>query len=148
MKKLLIGAGIIGAFVVMAGMSDTSAVQSPQPAAVVMPFQNQAAEKTPEVKKEPAIPPEVKPVAQSVAKPESTPVPTPTPAPTPKPVPPPEPKSEPVCNTNYSGCLKIGAGDYDCRSGSGNGPNYTGKVQVLGYDEFDLDRDNDGWGCE
>lgn len=52
------------------------------------------------------------------------------------------------CNPNYSGCLKSGAGDYDCANGSGNGPNYTGKVKVLGYDEFDLDRDNDGWGCE
>lgn len=52
------------------------------------------------------------------------------------------------CNPNYSGCLKQSAGDYDCESGSGNGPNYTGPVQVLGYDEFDLDRDNDGWGCE
>jgi hypothetical protein len=52
------------------------------------------------------------------------------------------------CNPNYSGCLKSGAGDYDCANGSGNGPNYTGKVKVLGNDEFDLDRDNDGWGCE
>ena len=52
------------------------------------------------------------------------------------------------CNPNYSGCLKSGAGDYDCASGSGNGPNYTGKVQVLGHDEFGLDRDGDGIGCE
>ncbi len=57
-------------------------------------------------------------------------------------------KTEPQCNPNYSGCLKINAGDYDCAGGSGNGPNYTGKVQVLRYDEFDLDRDGDGWGCE
>ena len=54
----------------------------------------------------------------------------------------------PNCNSNYSGCLKINAGDYDCRGGSGNGPNYTGTVQVLGSDIYDLDRDNDGWGCE
>lgn len=52
------------------------------------------------------------------------------------------------CNPNYSGCLKSGAGDYDCASGSGNGPNYTGTVRVIGYDEFGLDRDGDGWGCE
>ncbi len=56
--------------------------------------------------------------------------------------------AESNCNPNYSGCLKKNAGDYDCVSGSGNGPNYTDQVRVLGYDEFDLDRDNDGWGCE
>lgn len=52
------------------------------------------------------------------------------------------------CNKNYSGCLKVNAWDYDCRWGSWNGPNYTGKVKVLWYDEYGLDRDNDGWGCE
>jgi hypothetical protein len=39
--------------------------------------------------------------------------------------------------------------DYDCSSGSGNGPYYVyGPIQVVGYDEYDLDRDGDGWGCE
>lgn len=52
------------------------------------------------------------------------------------------------CNSNYSGCLLPNASDYDCSGGSGNGPYYTGMVQVLGYDEYDLDRDNDGWGCD
>ncbi|MCR4325636.1 MAG: hypothetical protein NUV59_02415 [Patescibacteria group bacterium] len=52
------------------------------------------------------------------------------------------------CNPNYSGCLKINAGDYDCAGGSGNGPNYTGTVRVIGYDEYGLDRDGDGLGCE
>jgi len=52
------------------------------------------------------------------------------------------------CNPNYSGCLKINAGDYDCARGSGNGPNYTGRVRVIGSDVFGLDRDGDGWGCE
>ena len=52
------------------------------------------------------------------------------------------------CHPSYSGCLKINAGDYDCASGSGNGPNYTGPVEVYGSDPFDLDRDNDGWGCD
>ncbi len=52
------------------------------------------------------------------------------------------------CHPNYSGCLKMNAGDYDCASGSGNGPNYTGPVEVYGADPFDLDRDGDGWGCE
>ncbi len=52
------------------------------------------------------------------------------------------------CHPNYSGCLKMNAGDYDCAKGSGNGPNYTGPVEVYGADPFDLDRDNDGMGCE
>ncbi len=56
--------------------------------------------------------------------------------------------SEPKCNSNYSGCLLPNASDYDCAGGSGNGPNYTGQVRVLGYDEYGLDRDGDGWGCE
>ncbi|MES2966883.1 MAG: hypothetical protein V4668_03780 [Patescibacteria group bacterium] len=72
-----------------------------------------------------------------------------------------EPSSKPVtanivtekkaitnCHPSYSGCLKMNAGDYDCASGSGNGPNYTDAVQVYGSDPFDLDRDNDGLGCE
>lgn len=58
------------------------------------------------------------------------------------------PESFQDCHPSYSGCLKPDAGDYDCTGGSGNGPNYTGKVRVIGYDEFDLDRDEDGWGCE
>lgn len=59
-------------------------------------------------------------------------------------------KAKPIssCHPNYSGCLKMNAGDYDCASGSGNGPNYTGPVEVYGSDPFDLDRDNDGLGCE
>ncbi len=54
------------------------------------------------------------------------------------------------CHPSYKGaCLKRGAGDYDCAGGSGNGPNYvSGPVSVVGNDEFDLDRDNDGVGCE
>lgn len=31
---------------------------------------------------------------------------------------------------------------------AGNGPYYTGKVEVYGADPFGLDRDGDGWGCE
>ncbi len=53
------------------------------------------------------------------------------------------------CHPSYEGaCLKVGAGDYDCASGSGNGPNYTGTVSVVGPDEFDLDNDSDGIGCD
>lgn len=59
-----------------------------------------------------------------------------------------KPKPTCSCHPSYSGCLKMNAGDYDCSGGSGNGPNYTGPVQVYGSDPFDLDQDNDGWGCE
>jgi len=55
------------------------------------------------------------------------------------------------CHPSYPGaCLQMGIGDYDCAGGSGDGPNYIrGPVYVVGYDEFDLDgNDNDGIGCE
>lgn len=76
-----------------------------------------------------------------------TPTLNPTTKVTPKPVVT-ETKQESNCHPSYSGCLKMNAGDYDCAGGSGNGPNYTGKVRVYGSDPFGLDRDNDGWGCE
>ena len=68
--------------------------------------------------------------------------------PAPPPAPPPPPPSG--CHPSYTGaCLAIGVGDYDCAGGSGNGPNYVrGPIYVVGYDEFGLDGDNDGVGCE
>ncbi len=87
---------------------------------------------------------EAKPVVKTVS--ETTDIETAT-KPTHKPVVK-ETKPASSCHPSYSGCLKMNAGDYDCASGSGNGPNYTGAVQVYGSDPFDLDRDNDGWGCE
>jgi hypothetical protein len=53
-----------------------------------------------------------------------------------------------TCNPNYSGCLRADASDYDCEGGSGDGPYYTGTVQVIGYDEYGLDADGDGIGCD
>lgn len=52
------------------------------------------------------------------------------------------------CNPNYSGCLDPYASDYDCANGSGDGPLYTGTVEVIGYDEYGLDDDGDGIGCD
>jgi hypothetical protein len=53
------------------------------------------------------------------------------------------------CHPSYHGaCLDAYASDYDCAGGSGDGPKYTGYVQVVGYDEFGLDSDGDGVGCE
>lgn len=40
------------------------------------------------------------------------------------------------------------ASDVDCDGGSGDGPAYTGAVQVVGSDVYDLDRDGDGYACE
>jgi hypothetical protein len=55
----------------------------------------------------------------------------------------------PSCHPSYVGaCVPIGVSDVDCRGGSGNGPYYVGRVTVVGPDVYDLDRDNDGVGCE
>ena len=71
-------------------------------------------------------------------------------APTEQP-PPTEPASteQTNCHPSYQGaCLDPNASDYDCAGGEGNGPEYTGTVTVIGPDEFDLDADGDGLGCE
>jgi len=64
--------------------------------------------------------------------------------------PPSEPSTEEAsCDPNYEGaCLDPNAPDYDCEGGSGDGPDYTGDVTVVGEDHFGLDRDSDGTGCE
>lgn len=59
--------------------------------------------------------------------------------------PPPPPGGE--CHPSYDPCVPI-AGDVDCAGGGGNGPVYTGRVRVIGPDEYGLDDDNDGVGCE
>jgi hypothetical protein len=55
-----------------------------------------------------------------------------------------------ACDPNYKGaCLSANATDYDCASGSGNGPKYVnGPVQVVGSDPYGLDGDGNGVGCE
>jgi hypothetical protein len=54
-----------------------------------------------------------------------------------------------ACDRNYSGaCLDPNSPDYDCASGKGDGPDYTGRVEVVGDDHFELDRDGDGVACE
>jgi hypothetical protein len=57
----------------------------------------------------------------------------------------PEPASD--CHPSYRPCVPF-AVDVDCAGGSGNGPEYTGRVEIIGPDEYDLDRDHDGIGCE
>jgi hypothetical protein len=76
-------------------------------------------------------------------KPVPTPVATSTPEPTP------EPRPEAPCDPNYAGaCLDPNSADYDCEGGSGDGPDYTGTVRVIGGDPYDLDRDGDGIACD
>ena len=46
-------------------------------------------------------------------------------------------------------CLDPTAEDYDCQGGSGNGPRYVdGPIRVRPPDQFGLDSDGDGLGCE
>ena len=62
-----------------------------------------------------------------------------------------EPDPEPAggsCHPSYSPCVPI-ASDVDCLGGSGDGPEYVaGPVDVIGPDEYRLDADHDGIGCE
>ncbi|HET7691117.1 MAG TPA: PASTA domain-containing protein [Nocardioidaceae bacterium] len=51
------------------------------------------------------------------------------------------------CTPGYSTCLAP-AEDYDCAGGSGDGPKYTGYVEVTGSDPYGLDSDGDGIACE
>jgi hypothetical protein len=81
----------------------------------------------------------------------AAPPPPTTARPTTTTAPPPPPTTAPPapsCHPSYSGCLNPNSPDYDCASGTGNGPDYTGTVQVIGPDVYDLDRDGDGVGCE
>jgi hypothetical protein len=54
-----------------------------------------------------------------------------------------------TCDPNYDGaCVPISS-DVDCAGGSGNGPDYvSGPVYIVGADIYELDRNNDGVGCE
>jgi micrococcal nuclease len=90
----------------------------------------------------PTVKPKPKPTPKTVAK--ATPKPVAKAKATPK------PKPAAKCHPSYSNvCLKQGIGDYDCAGGSGNGPNYVrGPVEVVGPDEFRLDANQDGIGCE
>ena len=53
------------------------------------------------------------------------------------------------CEPGYSDCLDPTSSDYDCASGSGDGPDYvSGPIAVTGSDRFGLDSDGDGVACE
>jgi len=63
------------------------------------------------------------------------------PAPEPKPKASSNAKPKSSCNPNYSGCVPNVSYDLNC-------PDIKQKVRVLGNDEYRLDNDNDGWGCD
>ncbi|MFN2524786.1 MAG: thermonuclease family protein [Actinomycetota bacterium] len=68
----------------------------------------------------------------------------------PEPAPAPQTAEQPAetsCTPGYDPCLPP-ASDYDCAGGSGDGPEYTGRVRVTGDDPYGLDSDGDGYGCE
>ena len=138
--KVLIGLGTLG--VVSAASYGLGSSSEIPPAPVVAPVTVQVQESTttPEVKESEPVKnvPETTTTKAATKKVEEQPKPT---------VQKTEVKAE-KCNPNYSGCLKPDASDYDCAGGRGNGPYYTGKVQVIGSDVYDLDRDGNGWGCE
>src|SRR5436190_13703132 len=55
-----------------------------------------------------------------------------------------------VCHPSYKGaCLATDLGDYDCADRGENGPNFVrGRILVVGKDEFLLDRNGNGVGCD
>jgi len=55
-----------------------------------------------------------------------------------------------TCDPSYPDlCLDPSAEDYDCQGGSGDGPRYVdGPIRVRPPDQFGLDSDGDGLGCE
>jgi hypothetical protein len=54
-----------------------------------------------------------------------------------------------LCHPSYRGaCLDPAAPDYDCRGSGEDGPFYVGRVTVIGPDDFGLDADHDGIGCD
>ena len=86
------------------------------------------------------------PTAEPTAKPTPKPTAKPTPKPTPKRTPKPtaKPKRASKCHPSYDPCLPI-VGDLNCPDvrAMGKAP-----VQVIGPDDYGLDRDDDGWGCD
>lgn len=98
----------------------------------------------------------IRPAPRPPAPPRSSRLPVPKPPAgthtRPKPPAPPRTTSPPArnCDPAYPDvCLHDGTGDYDCASGSGNGPNYVhGPLRVLPPDPFGLDANHDGTGCE
>ena len=78
------------------------------------------------------------PTPEATAKPTAKPTPKPTPKPTAK------PKAASKCHPSYDPCLPI-VGDLNCPEVRDMG---IAPVSVIGPDDYGLDRDDDGLGCE
>ena len=100
---------------------------------------------------EPTTTTTTEPIIVVTAPPTTAPPPPPPTSPPTVAAPPPPPPTAPPpadnCHPSYDPCVPY-ASDVDCMGGSGNGPEYTGPVSVIGPDIYDLDRDGDGLGCE
>lgn len=139
------GLGIAGFSVAGHGSNgSTSASASGGPTVTVAPEALNIAE--------PGSPEAMRPPTTATTAPPTTAPPTTT-----APPPPPEPTTTvaparaagpgPGCHPSYDPCVPL-ASDVDCAGGAGNGPAYTGRVQVIGPDEYALDNDGDGTGCD
>jgi hypothetical protein len=94
------------------------------------------------------VPPTTEPPTTEAPRPTPTRTPTTRRAYSPPPTAAPSSGGAP-CHPSYSPCIADEGTDVDCAGGSGNGPRYVhGPVQVHGPDEYDLDRDGNGVGCE
>ena len=82
------------------------------------------------------------PTPEPTAEPTPGPTAEPTPKPTAKPTPKPKPASK--CHPSYEPCLPI-VGDLNCPDVKAMGK---APVDVIGPDDYRLDREGDGIGCE
>jgi hypothetical protein len=163
LAPLLVGAGVVTVLVVIGA---TAGGGDPAPAAgstlaapttvAAPPTTPVAPTTTPAPTTTTTTAPPPPPVTQrAVAQPQPQPQPQPRPQPQPEPRPQPRPQPQAApppasdCNSNYSGACVPNASDVDCEGGSGNGPAYVrGPVRVTGNDEYGLDSNGDGIGCE
>ena len=154
MRTRAVLAGAVLTLVALAGCggggnTEPSAVPSNSATADVEAVPTPTTEPEPTPTEPPPGEPALRHLASGLEPAPPAPAPEPAPpAPAPEPAPPapaPEPADE--CHPSYEPCVPI-ASDVDCEGGSGNGPAYTGRVSVIGPDEYDLDRDGDGVACE
>lgn len=83
------------------------------------------------------------PCQASASAPQAAPAPAPA-----RTAPPAAAPQSASCHPSYVGTCVPLASDVDCPGGKGDGPAYVGPVRVVGDDEYGLDRDLDGVGCE
>lgn len=156
--------GVVAVALASGGGPDTVTV-SPEPTTTsVSPSASQSPTPSPSPSSEPlpseivTVPPTTDAPAGTLttsppkpsAKPRKAPAPRRTVPATPQRRPPATAAPRSDCEPSYpSVCLHQGIGDYDCSSGTGDGPNYVqGPLEVRAPDPFRLDANHDGVGCE